>query len=214
MLIPLMFIITDAVYSADDIFNIVRESAMQFRNFPRQGHLQYAVLMVLPGNNQFALNPSGRQALTSYNNGDLLLGTNYAVSRVDSRGRHTEIQLLARLPTLLANYKRAHGTIPPAVLLYTRGTPCYGCAGAIVQSHNQYFSQGQYIVAYSTNMQNGDDMTPTKNCVRRNYMWKKGVEVHCVWEPSASQCYQDDTIQCKKHDKKYGWMNPINRHIS
>ena len=192
MLIPLIIVTTDAVYTQNEITDIVTRYAMQFHNFPRHGDRQYAVLMVLPANNNFVLNPN-RQRLNRYN-ADVLLGNNYAVSRTRF-GQHTETQLLRLLPTLLNNYRN-----PPAVLLYTRGTPCSGCTQAIVQTRRRNFRQGQFIVAYSTNMVN-KYMSPQVNCENRNVLrGYSGIDVYCVPEPDKNQCRENDAIQCIWHN--------------
>ena len=115
-------------------------------------------------------------------NADVLLNWQQLCCILHPLWTHTEIQLLARLPTLLANYKRAHGTNPLAVLLYTRGTACFGCTQAIIQTQCNFFPQGQFIVAYLTNMVN-NYMNPTINCKNRHNLWNNNIAVYCVWEP-------------------------------
>ena len=197
MLIPLIIVTTDAVYNQNEIADIVTRYAMQFRFFPRHGDRQYAVLMVLPANNNFVLNPN-RRRVTRYN-ADVLLGNNYAVSRTHF-GQHTETQLLDHLPTLLTNYRNTHGANPPAVLLYTRGTPCSKCTQAIDNTRYNVFRHGQFIVAYSTNMVN-NYMNPTLNCQNRNTMRRYShIDVYCVRERNRpNQCAEDDTIPCFRH---------------
>ena len=197
MLIPLIIVTTDAVYNQNEIADIVTRYAMQFRFYPRHGDRQYAVLMVLPANNNFVLNPN-RRRVTRYN-ADVLLGNNYAVSRTHF-GQHTETQLLDHLPTLLTNYRNTHGANPPAVLLYTRGTPCSDCTQAIVQARRSNFRQGQFIVAYSTNMVN-KYMTRQINCENRNVLrGYSGIDVYCVPEPHKNQCMENDAIECIWHN--------------
>ena len=172
---------------------------MRFDNFPRDGDRQYAVLMVLPANHNFVLHPNpNRQRVTHYN-ADVLLGNNYAVSRTHF-GQHTETQLLRHLPTLLTNYRRRFRANPPAVLLYTRGTPCSKCTAAIDNTRFTVVRHGQFIVAYSTNMVN-NYMNPTLNCQNRNTLRRLGgIDVYCVRERNSyNQCAEDDTIPCFRH---------------
>lgn len=204
LMIPLISITTDAVYTQDEISNIVTRLVMRFRFFPRQGDRQYAVLMVLPAGHNVVLNPNQRRVMRNRVNADVLLGTNYVVSRTHF-GQHTETQLLSHLPTLLSNYRTAFRADPPAVLLYTRGTPCSGCTEAIDRTRYNVFRQGQFVVAYSTNMVN-EYMNPTLNCQNRNTLRRySGINVYCVSERGRNQCREDDTIPCFQHDQLYGY---------
>ena len=200
LLVPLLSITTDAVYTQLEISNIVKELAMSFRSFPSQ--VQYGFLMILPANHLVRLNPDAHH-VSNYNS-DVLLGNNYAVAR-PRRGRHTEPQLLNLLPQLLQNYRAAYAMDPPAVLLYTRGTPCSDCTNRIAIARNKEFAgrHKQFIVAYSTNM-NNNYMTPTINCENRNLLREYNfVEVYCVPE-TVNQCLQDDTVPCDQHNRRYG----------
>ena len=205
MLIPLIIVTTDAQYkhSKPEIATIVKKYAMLFHCFPELGKHQYGILMVLPpvGHN-FALQPSNWNAIRQRINPNtgLLLRDNFAVSRPHN-GQHTETQLLVQLPTLLNNYRNTHGMNPlPAVLLYTRGTPCSGCTQAIVQARRSNFRQGQFIVVYSTNMVN-KYMTRQINCENRNVLrGYSGIDVYCVPEPHKNQCMENDAIECIWHN--------------
>lgn len=174
---------------------------MRFNNFPRQGTRQYGVLMVLPANHHMVLNPDEVAVMQHRYNADLALGNNYAVSR-PRHGQHTETQLLFHLPTLIHNYQVAFGAYPPAILLYTRGTPCYDCATAIALARNNIFPNGQFVVAYTTNRVN-NYMTPTINCQNRRWLRQQQVQVYCVPE-NHNQCHENDNIPCVQHNHRYG----------
>lgn len=180
------------------ISNIVTGLAVRFHFFPRCGDRQYAVLMILPANHNMVLNPNQRRVLQNRYNADVAVGTNYAVSRTHF-GQHTETQLLSHLPTLLNNYRHTFGVNPPAVLLYTRGTPCSGCSVAIDNARYTVFRQGQFVVAYSTNMVN-TYMNPTLNCQNRNTLRRlSGIDVYCVRERNRNQCTENDAVPCFQH---------------
>lgn len=204
LLVPLLSITADAVYTQLEISNIVRELAMSFRSFPGRNHVQYGFLLILPADHLVGLHPDARH-VANYN-ADVLLGNNYAVART-RRGRHTEPQLINLLPQLLQNYRAAYSMDPPAVLLYTRGTPCSDCTNRIAVARHNVFPgrRRQFIVAYSTNM-NNNYMTPTINCENRNLLREHNfVEVYCVPEPgTANQCLQGDTVPCDQHNRRYG----------
>lgn len=170
---------------------------MNFSDFPIRDHRQYAVLMVLPADHQMRLYPARRWVLQ---NGNVLLGNNYAVSRT-SRGRHTEPQLLRQLPVLLSRYRKSLMMDPPAVLLYTRGTPCSDCTNLIASARHRLFPgrAKQFVVAYTTNMRN-NYMNPEINCDNRNLLRLHNfIDVYCVPE-NQNQCRENDSIPCDQHN--------------
>ena len=184
--------ITDAGYSEPDVQRIVRGIITpEFQTFPmtdmqRRVPRQYGVLMVLPAGHFVALDhgPNGPQIINN-DHLDLHLGFNYAVAKPAQISRkkkiHTETQLLQYLPTLINNYRAAaNGLYPPAVLLYTRATPCSDCTQAIIQARQSTFRErmGQFIVAYSANML----MNGMNNCENRRSLWRNEIEVYCVRE--------------------------------
>ena len=176
---------------------------MRFSNFPRKGERQYGVLMVLPADHNVVLDPNETEVMRKpyQYNADNALGTNYAVSRTRF-GQHTETQLLSHLQTLINNYIMKFGVEPPAVLLYTRGTPCPYCTDVIADKRQELYPDRsrQFIVAYSTNMVNRH-MTRSINCENRNYLRDNyDVEVYCVPE-NSKQCREDDTKPCGQHEE-------------
>lgn len=203
LMFPLLFITTDARYTQAEVSDIVRGLAMKFRTFPRPGERQYAVLLVLPAEHYMVLDPPQRSVENF--NGDVLLGNNYAVSRTHF-GSHTEPQLLHHLSLLLSKYRTAYGMDPPAVLLYTRGTPCSVCTNVIAAARHGLFTgrAKQFVVAYSTNMVNRY-MTPRINCENRNLLRMHNyTDVYCVQE-TPNQCREDDSRPCDQHNVLYGW---------
>ena len=202
LVVSVFYVTTDAWYTGEEISNIVTSLAMRFRDFPRGNQVQYGFLMVLPADHRVVLDPDKSNVVNF--NSDVLLGNNYAVSRT-RRGKHTEPQLLSHLPTLLQNYRSYYGMDPPAVLLYTRGTPCWDCTNKIAVARHAVFPgrRRQFVVAYSANMVNSY-MTPTINCENRNLLRHHNyVEVYCVRE-TQNQCGQDDAIPCEQHNQLYG----------
>ena len=182
---------------------------------------QYGVLLVLPAYKRTHVNPDRIQMVPSpwvkdddkgdlvYSPkvkcaGDVYVGLNYAVARPSDKGKiHTETQLLSKLPQILNNpiyrNQRKPERDPPAVILYTRATPCTDCTNAIIQARNQNLnSVGQFIVAYTDNMENSY-MNPKINCENRNRLRKSKnpVQVLCVKEEydatvGIDQCNEDD----------------------
>ena len=204
LLITLISNTADAQYTQAQISNIVKRLAMRFSNFPRKGERQYGVLMVLPADHNVVLDPNETEVMRKpyQYNADNALGTNYAVSRTRF-GQHTETQLLSHLQTLLYNYTVKFGVEPPAVLLYTRGTPCPDCTVIIANKRQELYPDRsrQFIVAYSTNMVSGY-MTRSINCENRNYLRDNyDVEVYCVPESNSKQCREDDTKPCGQHEE-------------
>lgn len=85
--------------------------------------------------------------------GNTIVGFNYTVARTSNSGdSHTETQLLHLLPQMLKDYHRVYSKSPPAVLLYTRGSPCPDCTKAINYAGYNDYVRGQFVVAYTTNI--------------------------------------------------------------
>ena len=198
--------IANAVYTAEEIRRIVANTIIsQFHGDQQNPGRQYAVLMVLPTNRD-QLDPQPPRIMV----GHLLVGNNYVVARPDAqatdaagRRRHTEKLVLDKLLNILNHYV---WTTPPAVVLYTRGTPCAGCTQAIINSFNaawQKFPKMQVFVTYSTNIVNGY-MNLEINCKTRNGLRKLGMIVMCVNEPGEpKQCREDDSVPCFRHPNRY-----------
>ena len=89
-----------------------------------------AIIIIIYSNHVTGLDSDENRYHVANYNSDVLLGNNYAVSRTRHR-KHTESQLLNRLPRLLQNYRDAYAMDPPAVFLYTRGTTCSDCTNKI-----------------------------------------------------------------------------------
>ena len=224
---------TEGLYTDEEIRNIVVKHAMPLWSFGGTWK-QYGVLLVLPANKRTHRYPDRIKLVPTpwiKNNrgeyvyspqivsaGDVYVGFNYAVARPSDGGRlHTETQLLSRLPQILNNiiYGKYEGqkTDPPAVILYTRATPCTDCTNAIIHARNQHLnSVGQFIVAYTVNMQNRY-MDPKTNCEMRNLLrnLRNPIQVLCVreeYDPTVGldQCNEDDRIPCQLHNKFFGQL--------
>lgn len=209
LLVTLNAATSDGQYMAGDVRNIVQDVVMRFRDFPppaengRKRH-QYGVLLLLPPFKRMQQNqhlpPIGLQGpaqkiqtCSQY----MLVGVNYAVASPCGKS-HTETQLLMHLPNLLYNYGQQH-TTNPTILLYTRGTPCFECARAIARLRYWKYREGQFIVAYSTNMITRY-MSPNINCQSRQFLRKFAqIDVYCVKEPNKNQCQENDAIPCFQH---------------
>lgn len=219
LLATLTAVITEGLYTAQDIQSIVVNHAMPFWKFRRDGTNQYGVLLLLPDKRYIKgleLLPSPwtlyvdmyGDRYTTYDpyliKGDVIVGFNYAAARTSvKRDSHTETQLLQHLPEMLSHYETGVWAPPAAVLLYTRGTPCTACTKAITNARNIVFTSGQFIVAYTTNMVN-KYQDPTINCKNRKFLREKKVHVFCVKElESQKQCIEDDKISCEKHNKLF-----------
>lgn len=216
LLMTLSATITDGRYTGADIRRIVQDRVMQFHNFPEQGRQQYGVILLLPPFERTQprqqlpeIRIQGPAQRIQDHSHDMLLGVNYAVARPSNGGGHTETQLLTRLPDLLHTYKGQYNNRNPTILLYTRGTPCTDCTNALeIERYCTRYSlhQDQFVVAYSTNMEN-NYMSPTLNCKNRNYLWRKNIEVYCVQEPQTNQCRENDNIPCRQHNRRYSWRH-------
>ena len=224
---------TEGLYTDEEIRNIVVKHAMPFWSFAGTWK-QYGVLLVLPANKRTYRNPDWIKLVPTpwiKNNrgecvyrprivsaGDVYVGLNYAVARPSDEGRlHTETQLLSRLPRILNNpiYRKYKGqkTDPPAVILYTRATPCTDCTNAIIHARNQHLnSVGQFIVAYTVNLRN-NYMNFEIDCEKRNLFRNScnPIQVLCMREEYNSlvglyQCNEDDRIPCQLHNKFFGQL--------
>ena len=217
LLAVLTAVSTEGWYTIKDIQSIVVHHAMPFWTFRREGHTQYGVLMLLPGAGKIQLIPTPG-TLNSHGNGyttynkqnitrDTIVGFNYAAARTSERGdKHTETQLLRLLPEMLNGYYREYSRYPPAVLLYTRGTPCTDCTRAINHAGYKIYPVGQFVVAYTTNMVNRYQNL-TINCENRKYLRHRKIGVVCVKEQyRKKQCIEDDyKVECNLHRKEFGW---------
>lgn len=200
LLIPLIFITTDAVYTQEEISNIVRNVAMHFRRYPIEGIRQYAVLMVLPADHNVNIVNLVQERLRRID-ANMMRGSSFGVARFRrSNGQHTEPRVLSLLPTLLDEYRVAFGADPPTVLLYTRGTPCSDCTRSILNARDNFLPRREFVVAYSENMFNRY-MNPTLNCQNRNTLRVFDIDVYCVREPGrSSQCTENDNLPaCFQH---------------
>ena len=218
---------TKGLYTDKEIRKIVVEHAMPLWSFAGTW-TQYGVLLVLPANKRTHVNPDWIQIVPSpwvkddkgdlvyspkvKSAGDVYVGLNYAVARPSDKGKiHTETQLLSKLPQILNNLiyrnQRKPERDPPAVILYTRATPCTDCTNAIIHARNKYLnSVGQFIVTYTDNMENSY-MNPKINCENRNLLRnsKNPVQVLCVKEEydatvGIDQCDEDDRMPCQLHN--------------
>ena len=219
LLMTLHSTITEEQYTSQDIKGIVVNYAMRFWKFPHN-HYQYGVLMLLPANKNIQLQPvpgvlnEQRNEYSQYHEwlikGDILVGITYAVARPSADGQmHTETQILAQLPAMLAKYRRIFSVEPAAILLYTRGTPCPACTDAISFARNSHFRNGQFVVAYTINIANSY-MGPIINCKNRNILRGLDAPVLCVKEQyneniGRNQCLEDDcNTLCDEHNLLYG----------
>ena len=243
ILVALTPTITEGLYTDEEIKKIVVKHAMPLWSFAGT-YKQYGVLLVLPANKRTHGNPDNAkddsqdriQLIPSpwvkndkgdlvynpkvKNAGDVYVGLNYAVARPSDKGIiHTEIQLLSKLPQILNNIiyrnQRKPERDPPAVILYTRGTPCTDCTNAIIHARNKYLnSVGQFIVAYTDNLKNSY-MNPKNNCENRNRLRKSKnpVQVLCVkeeYDPTVGidQCNENDRISCQLHNTWFSKPTP------
>ena len=219
LLMTLHSAITERQYTSQDIKGIVVNYAMRFWKFPHN-HYQYGVLMLLPADKNIQLQPvpgvlnEQRNEYSQYNEEliteDILVGITYAVARPSANGQlHTETQILPQLPTMLAEYRKKFLVDPAAILLYTRGTPCTGCTDAIAFARKSHFCNGQFVVAYTINIDN-QYMGPIINCKNRNILRGLDAPVLCVKEQyneniGRNQCLEDDcNTLCDEHNLLYG----------
>ena len=150
-------------YSDKQITKIVKDRIMQnqyFHCYPliQPTFKQYAMLILLPEPQltywQLFPNPIREFVYPSYERASAPSNPiNYLVARSwwsdDYTVEHAESELMNRIKELQENWKHEFKTSKSnTILLYTRKSPCEGCAEAIKEQRSNYPNK-QFIVAYS-----------------------------------------------------------------